>query len=215
MISKIYLDMDDVLVDFESYIKKQLLSLLTDHSFQDDSLVFLRSNVDKLGNLSELGSLLRQALNTKDIGMELTPTLQHLLEAVYIPIEGNQSIWETLPISKHARELVSLSVSLVGFQNVNFLTSPVDKHCIRGKQIWIESYFPKFTSKTIYNSQKDLWAFPDAILIDDRIKNIQAWEASGGKGILYQDHNIALSQIFNLFSSCEVCLCDPCDCEDS
>ena len=214
MINKIYLDMDDVLVDFESYISQQILSLLTDKSINHPSLTFLRSNVEKLGNLSTLGKALRSALNMKDSQLELNEMYQHLLKVSYIPIGENQAAWESLPTSSKAKELVGLSISLVGFENVNLLTAPLDKHCIRGKQVWIQNHFPEFTSKVIYNSQKHLWAFPDAILIDDRIKNIEAWNASGGKGILYQDHEEALSQIFTLFTKCEACLCDPCDCED-
>lgn len=214
MINKIYLDMDDVLVDFESYISQQILSLLTDKSINHPSLTFLRSNVEKLGNLSTLGKALRSALNMKDSQLELNEMYKHLLKVSYIPISENQAAWESLPTSSKAKDLVDLSISLVGFENVNLLTAPLDKYCIKGKQVWIQNHFPEFTSKVIYNSQKHLWAFPDAILIDDRIKNIEAWNASGGKGILYQDHEEALSQIFTLFTKCEACLCDPCDCED-
>ena len=117
--------MDDVLVDFESYINKQLLSLITNKLINHPSLTFLRVNVEKLGNLSNLAGALRIALNAKDSGLELTEISQHLLKISYIPITDNQTVWESLPISSKARELVTLSISLVGFENVNFLTAPL------------------------------------------------------------------------------------------
>jgi len=34
-------------------------------------------------------------------------------------------------------------------------------------------------------SQKGMFAFEGSVLIDDRIKNIESWEANGGIGILH------------------------------
>ena len=38
---------------------------------------------------------------------------------------------------------------------------------------------------TMTGSQKGMFAFEGSVLIDDRIKNIESWEAHGGIGILH------------------------------
>jgi len=43
---------------------------------------------------------------------------------------------------------------------------------------------------TIINYQKQKWATPTSILIDDRKDFITKWEAAGGIGILHKDNNI-------------------------
>jgi 5'(3')-deoxyribonucleotidase len=62
------------------------------------------------------------------------------------------------------------------------LTSPSNhKSSIEGKKKWLEKNLPGVPF--IIEQKKDKYADPDAILIDDRDKNINAWNKAGGIGI--------------------------------
>lgn len=58
----------------------------------------------------------------------------------------------------------------------------------KGKLIWVKKYLGN--PPTIINYQKQKWATPTSILIDDRKDFITKWEAAGGIGILHKDNNI-------------------------
>jgi 5'(3')-deoxyribonucleotidase len=55
------------------------------------------------------------------------------------------------------------------------------------KNEWIKEYISPtvVVTCTMTGSQKGMFAFEGSVLIDDRIKNIESWEANGGIGILH------------------------------
>ena len=55
------------------------------------------------------------------------------------------------------------------------------------KNEWIREYVSPsvVVTCTMTGSQKGMFAFEGSVLIDDRIKNIESWEANGGIGILH------------------------------
>lgn len=71
-----------------------------------------------------------------------------------------------------------------------FLTAPMlSEGCFGGKASWIRGFipekwrFPLLDLIICPSSDKHFLARPTHILVDDRIKNIQEWEAAGGIGI--------------------------------
>jgi 5'(3')-deoxyribonucleotidase len=65
------------------------------------------------------------------------------------------------------------------------LSSPSrHKSSIEGKKEWLEKNLPGVPF--IIEQEKEKYAAPDAILIDDREKNIKKWEEKGGIGILHK-----------------------------
>ena len=54
-----------------------------------------------------------------------------------------------------------------------------------GKQLWIEKNIAAMEKRTIItNAAKSTFAAPDALLIDDRDKNVDEFRAAGGHAIL-------------------------------
>jgi 5'(3')-deoxyribonucleotidase len=74
--------------------------------------------------------------------------------------------------------------------NPTILTARIkDPKSVTGKHIWIEKNFGKdFKNyKIVSRKNKQLFASPSSILIDDKDKNINEWKEAGGIGILYTD----------------------------
>lgn len=98
----------------------------------------------------------------------------------------NRNHWATLPKSDICDWLINLCVLLVGHANVHILTAPTaDPDCLAGKLEWIHANLPKWIhSQYIMSSQKHLCASPDALLIDDRDKNVLDFKSAGGQAVL-------------------------------
>jgi hypothetical protein len=74
------------------------------------------------------------------------------------------------------------------------LTSPTrHKSSVEGKKEWLEKNLPGVPYKI--EQDKEKYAAPDAILIDDREKNIKKWEEKGGVGILHKSVPKTLVQL--------------------
>jgi hypothetical protein len=67
-----------------------------------------------------------------------------------------------------------------------------------GKHVWVKHKIPGTKLILRYASQKQELAEPNAILIDDREKNIEQWEAAGGIGILHTSAADTISQLKKL-----------------
>jgi len=67
-----------------------------------------------------------------------------------------------------------------------FLTSP-SRHIssLSGKQRWLNEHVGRSFDKVIFTNHKELLADPDSCLIDDQERNITAFIAAGGKGLLF------------------------------
>ena len=51
---------------------------------------------------------------------------------------------------------------------------------------------------TMTGTQKGMFAFEGSVLIDDRVKNIEAWEANGGIGILHTNARTTITELKTL-----------------
>jgi len=60
-------------------------------------------------------------------------------------------------------------------------------HIIEGKKIWIKNNVDNARHILCLREEKQKFAHPNAILIDDRKDNIKEWQESGGIGIFYED----------------------------
>lgn len=76
-------------------------------------------------------------------------------------------------------------------------------HCERGKQEWLDTAqmftheFQVVHELIITTKCKSNWANPDVLLIDDNEKNIKAFRAKGGQGILFPCLHNSLHQFAN------------------
>ncbi len=74
---------------------------------------------------------------------------------------------------------------------------PKDKKVIKGKTLWCTKNLKVDPSKVyiVQRREKKDYANKDAILIDDRKKNIQEWETFGGTGVLHVNVNSTIKQL--------------------
>jgi hypothetical protein len=62
-------------------------------------------------------------------------------------------------------------------------------YTLEGKKMWIKNNLGNLTSFFCQREEKQGYATPISVLIDDREDNIQEWIKNGGIGILYNDKN--------------------------
>jgi len=86
--------------------------------------------------------------------------------------------------------------------NPNVLTAtghPVEKND-KEKRQWVKDnltgYNDVFT--VVASRNKSKWAWPDAILIDDREKSIEPWREKGGIGILHTSADATIAELKEL-----------------
>lgn len=97
--------------------------------------------------------------------------------------------WKSMPAFNGARAFYD---ALAKQAPVKFLTAPVPStDCFTGKAEWVQGFLPergKFALLDLiicHSKAKQFLAAPRNILIDDRQKNIDEWQAAGGIGILH------------------------------
>lgn len=79
------------------------------------------------------------------------------------------------------------------------LTAPArHEDCKVGKRKWIQDNIPG--TPYIMETKKYLYADPNSILIDDREKNINAWEKAGGVGILHKNTEDTITLLEEIMS---------------
>lgn len=86
--------------------------------------------------------------------------------------------WEGLEMYPDALPIYTLANAL---GKVRLLTTPMDvKGCLEGKVMWAVINLGTHPDDVIFCKEKHLLARPDAILIDDKQKNIAEFEEAGG-----------------------------------
>ena len=97
-----------------------------------------------------------------------------------------REFWATTPISPEFNWLLGQVEHLVGQENVCLLTSPtIDPDCLAGKLEWIHAFTPKWLHRQfLVGPCKQFCAHPDALLVDDSDKNVNAFRKWGGKALL-------------------------------
>lgn len=99
--------------------------------------------------------------------------------------------WTTMPACKGAKEFYD-DVKAMELGKVKFLTAASkSRSSFAGKADWVQTFAPERGKNAMLDIiiasayDKELLAGPRRILIDDRQKNIDAWVAAGGIGILH------------------------------
>jgi hypothetical protein len=65
------------------------------------------------------------------------------------------------------------------------------------KRVWVDKHLPGHgeVHTVIASRHKAKYAWPDSILIDDRMKSIGPWREKGGVGILYKNADQAIAEL--------------------
>ena len=119
---------------------------------------------------------------------------------------GGDTFWE--PLTKAgAKWWITLNWMSDGKQLWNYikkytpilLSAPSQQESSRlGKRVWVKRELPDVKLILRPASQKQQYASPTSILIDDRQKNIDQWEAAGGIGILHTSTANTIEQLKQL-----------------
>ena len=119
---------------------------------------------------------------------------------------GGDTFWE--PLTKAgAKWWITLNWMPDGKQLWNYikkytpilLSAPSKQESSRlGKRVWVKRELPDVKLILRPASQKQQYASPTSILIDDRQKNIDQWEAAGGIGILHTNTANTIEQLKQL-----------------
>lgn len=105
-------------------------------------------------------------------------------------LRENQRIYRDLKVKKGAAEFVEACKQL---DEVKFLTAVPSgndvAYAYQDKVAWAAKYFPGVdVFFGPYSKDKVSYAKADAILVDDRKKNITAWRANGGIGVWFENN---------------------------
>ena len=134
---------------------------------------------------------LEELIDIKDSGGERTKWMKHVSNAVFKVVgSGGHAYWSSLPSLPGYNQMITAAIELVGIHNVYVCTAPViDKTggCESGKRAWIEANTEILPENVFVTPDKGSIAtrFPNdtCILVDDRIKYVNAWQATGGVAI--------------------------------
>ena len=119
---------------------------------------------------------------------------------------GGDTFWEPLT-QAGAKWWITLNWMPDGKQLWNYikkytpilLSAPSKQESSRlGKRVWVKRELPDVKLILRPASQKQQYASPTSILIDDRQKNIDQWEAAGGIGILHTSTTNTIEQLKQL-----------------
>lgn len=113
-------------------------------------------------------------------------------------VKTKPDFWDTLPLMPGARHLWSI-IKKPQYQPkiLSAYAEWDEKNSRRGKVIWAARYLRIPASQIILVKREDKvhYAAPDAILIDDYIKNVKEWEAHGGIGIQHISAENTVAQL--------------------
>lgn len=152
--------------------------------------------LDMDGVIADLEHSVLSANNRMDLyGQTMALNLEEQLgkpwrEVWKIFIDSTKS-WEDVPVFPWTYELISFVESL---GNVTVVTRPlgVDKDfvgcgtCVSGKLLWLSKHYPGVGLHNIsFTANKSLLARPGSILLDDDERLLTAYEAEGGRVVVF------------------------------
>ena len=150
---QIYCDMDGVLTDFESRFLTKLNSEGPKYYSQKEiDIITKPKDFEKLYGMEEFWKFIDFHIGVSFwVGMEWMPQ--------------GQKLWD-----------------FIKPYNTQLLTSPSRNNTSRlGKNLWVRNNLtPKPKVNFAYSADKQRFASPNSILIDDKKSNINEWKAAGG-----------------------------------
>ena len=161
MIKIVYLDLDDVLVDFMKGLHKAL------------SIPYNYFNYPyKKGDWDILGHQI--ILNDELVTFEQCDAC------------CDMAFWINLEWMHDGRDILRTIMDKSGLDKVYLLTAPMPNlESASGKMMWVYENLPIYLKRTIITqAPKHLLARPDTLLIDDKDENVDGFREAGGKAIL-------------------------------
>lgn len=180
MLPQIYIDLDGVLVGFESGAVRLINNYLANYT----------EGTGKKNRLAQkiIEGLGRNYIEKGELNMKKPP----VRALMFSLISSNKTVryWQELEWEKGGQVLWNF----IKKYNPIILTSQVtsDPDCKPGKIEWCQVNLGLSTDKIIVERDKHIYAVKDGrpnILIDDTPKKMNAWKEAGGIGILHESGN--------------------------
>lgn len=192
--TKIFCDMDGVLVDLYNHLA------LTINSLYDDPKTHkkLRQKIEKAYR-----SVGKQQLDRENFTLHFDESKnnRYIRSLVFEIISKNKSLWINLPWTKDGKMLWEFLSQFDPY----ILSAPVDKDCIEGKIEWIKNNISIPNNKIIITKQKYLFAVnkdnSPNVLIDDFSRYIIPWKKSGGIAVHHKSTNQTIKQLEKIIKS--------------
>ena len=109
--------------------------------------------------------------------------------------QGGLNFWSHMYWMKDGRELWEY----IKNKNTEILSAPsktIPEHSKLGKKLWCNRFLGKNVQLNLTRaSQKQEFAAPHHILIDDNEGNIKRWKAAGGIGILHESTTSTIAKL--------------------
>ena len=209
MTTKIFFDMDGVLVDFARGAVDTINDLM---ATGDDSKKAIRRLINYDGPDKEpiTVEFLENATMKKDAKLQRTQWEKRVSDAMFSVVgTGGHEYWANLPPLPNFQSMIDAAIELVGSENVYVCTAPVGDNngCESGKRAWVAGNTNISADNVFVTEDKGSIAqqFPEdaCILIDDRKKYVDAWKAAGGIPIRHTpgDSQSSISQLNLLVNS--------------
>ena len=195
----VFFDMDGVLADFDKGIN------------ENKSFLSAREKLKNLIRGTEFEGLndddLKKALkgNQKDPERAQIKKAFKEMDELRYSLASAEGFFEQLEPFSGAREMLVAAKNLTG-KLPNILTAPIESNkevCEKEKRVWMENHFSGMYDRFICKVEKYEEAQPNAILIDDRAKNIGPFIEHGGLGILHKNPQDTIKQLEKIVNGTE------------
>ena len=140
------------------------------------------------------------------LGREISWEGKDLSEEEWDRLGAVENLYYKLPLIEESIKLVAIAKSFSTRFNIEFLTAvprvTTMPSAALDKKMWLEKYYPGFkVNYGPFSRDKQKWAMPGDILIDDKRSNIKQWYDVDGIGILHTgDFKVTID---NLLSAVE------------
>ena len=143
------------------------------------------------------------------LGREIGWGVQDLSSEEWDKLNQVNSLYFKLPLIEGSTRLVGIAKSFSTRFNVEFLTAvprvTTMPSAALDKKMWIDKYFPGMkVNYGPYSRDKQKWAKPGDILVDDKPSNIEEWVNAKGIGILHKDNfNVTIDYLLQAIDNDE------------
>lgn len=96
-----------------------------------------------------------------------------------------RKFWGNISPHEDGLELLRWAEHHHGVDRIGILSSPTKfDGCRDGKQDWVDRFLPQYSKRCFLGSQKEFWADPHVVLVDDHDPNVEKFREKGGKALL-------------------------------
>jgi hypothetical protein len=187
---RFFFDMDDVLCDFTKSIK-------SDYNITNERKILKKYLSENYPDFyySELADvkLLLKKVEDKTLSEMFFKLKKRVSETA-----SQKGFFENLEIKDGAKKMLIEAKKISG-RSPDILTACVaSKWCEPEKKIWLDKNLNGYYNNFYCTKEKEIYAAPNHVLIDDRLIYITNFKKAGGIGILYTNSTDVVSKMHTL-----------------